>query len=468
MRAEIAPLKRAAPDLSVTTNLMGTYEGLDYFKLSRDLDLVSWDSYPCWHGRGVIPNPRGSWDQQGRDWRLAAEVAFVHDLTRCLKAGHPFMLMESTPSMTNWQSVSKLKRPGMHLLSSLQAVAHGADTVQYFQWRKSRGSAEKLHGAVVDHVGHENTRVFREVSDVGSALAKLDGVVGTSVPARVAVIYDWENRWAIDDSQGPLNDGRKAYERTCKDHHEPFWKRGIAVDVIDEDCDFTPYRLVVAPMLYMVRPGVAERLESFVRSGGTLLVTYWSGIVDQSDLCFLGGFPGPLRKLLGIWAEEIDALYPEDRNGLVMRRGNALGLEGRYEVRDLCELAHAEGADVLATYGDDFYAGRPALTLNRVGSGKAYYLACRTEGRFLDDLAGRLERDLDLPRAVPTALPEGVSACVREDERSRYLFLLNFTPRGHQVALGEGSWRNVLGDRDASGAVILEPYGVGVLSTRTA
>src|SRR5690606_12853126 len=247
------------------------------------------DSYPRWHGRKP-------------DTRTAAATAFVHDLNRSLKQGKPFMLMESTPSMTNWQGVAKLKRPGMHLLSSLQAVAHGSDTVQYFQWRKGRGGSEKFHGAVVDHVGHERTRVFQDVAAVGAVLKGLDPVVGTTVEPEVALIFDWENRWALEDAQGPRQE--KKYEETCRRHYYPFWSQGIPVDVINADCDFSRYRLLIAPMLYMVRPGVAERISRFVADGGTFVATYWSGIVDEHDRCFLGGFPGPLRKVLGIWAEE--------------------------------------------------------------------------------------------------------------------------------------------------------------------
>lgn len=468
LRAETAPLKRAAPDLPVTTNLMQTYYGLDYFRLARDLDLVSWDSYPCWHGRGSIPNALGSWDREGRDWRLASDIAFMHDLARSLKGGRPFLLIESTPSVTNWQSVAKLKRPGMHLLSSLQAVAHGSDTVQYFQWRKGRGGSEKLHGAVVDHSGRSDTRVFRDVEETGRVLSRLADVVGTSVPARTALLFDWENRWAVDNAQGPLNDGRKAHDRTCKDHYYPFWKRGIPVDIVNEDCDLARYSLLMAPMMYMVRPGAAERLEAFVKAGGTLLSTYWSGIVDESDLCWLGGFPGPLRRLLGIRSEEIDALYPDDRNALIMRKGNPLGLSGRYEARDLCDLVHAEGAEVLAEYADDFYAGRPALTVNRFGAGKAYYLASRPEERFLDDFAGALEKEAGLERAFPAALPEGVSACVRQDDAKRILFLLNFSTKEQEVDLGPDPRRDLLADRDVLGTVALPPYGVGVYRSRGA
>ncbi|MBZ0289495.1 MAG: beta-galactosidase, partial [Anaerolineae bacterium] len=282
---EMEPLRRFTPDIPITTNLMGLYPGLNYWKLAQHLDVVSWDSYPSWH-------------QEIPDSERGAHIAFVHDINRCMKGGKPFMLMESTPSVVNWQAFAKLKRPGMHLLSSIQAVAHGSDTVQYFQWRKSRGSSEKFHGAVVDHVGHEHTRVFRDVTEVGEVLEKLDDVVGTTIRPQVALIYDTENRWAIEDIQG-LMKADKGYVSTSINHYQAFWKRGIPVDVIDMEQPLDSYRLVVAPMLYMVRPGVAERITRFVQNGGTFVATYWSGVVDENDLCFLNGFPGPLRQVMG-------------------------------------------------------------------------------------------------------------------------------------------------------------------------
>jgi len=192
---EIAPLKEFTPNVPITTNFMGTFPGLNYWKFAKHLDFISWDSYPTWHGNE-------------EDWVVAYKTAFVHDINRSLKGGQPFMLMESTPSVTNWQPVSKLKRPGMHALSSIQAVAHGADTVLYFQWRKSRGGFEKFHGAVVDHCGHENTRVFKDVKEVGEMLKMLDPIIGTSVKSEVAIIYDWENNWAIEDAKGPRQEKR--------------------------------------------------------------------------------------------------------------------------------------------------------------------------------------------------------------------------------------------------------------------
>lgn len=450
MKQEIRPLRAVTPEIPVTTNLMGLYPGLNYWKFSKELDVISWDNYPSWHG-------------EQKDSDLAPNISFVHDINRSLKGGQPFMLMESTPSHVNWQQVNKLKRPGMHLLSSLQAVAHGSDTVQYFQWRKSRGSSEKFHGAVVDHCGHEHTRVFRDVTEVGQVLGKLDRIIGTTVRPDVAILYDWENRWAIEDVQA-LRKDKKDYPTVCQSHYKAFWKRGIPVDVIDMDSDFSGYKLLVAPMLYMVRPGVAERIEKFVEAGGTLVTTYWSGLVDENDLCFLGGFPGPLRKVTGIWSEEIDTLYDRDENYVVPLEGNGLGLQGEFKVEYYCDLIHAETAEVLAAYKSDFYAGWPALTVNCFGEGKAYYIAARTGEDFLSGFYGKVAEELAVKRALAVELPEGVTAQVRSDGQRDYVFVMNFVQEEKVVPLDGGEYMDVLmGQAVVGNEIVLAPFGVRVL-----
>ncbi len=451
MRHEIDSIRSVTSEVPVTTNLMGYFPPLDYFKLAPHLDIVSWDSYPAWGGSGTIPGARAKWDSEGRDWRLAADVGTQHDLMRSCGGGKPFLLMESTPSMTNWQDVSRLKRPGMHLASSLLAVAHGSDSVQYFQWRKSRGSSEKFHGAVVDHAGHEDTRVFGDVTEVGEALERLREVAGSGYVADAAVIYDWENMWAINDAQGPIRTERRAYIETVERHAFALSRLTVGVDVIDSEQPFDRYTLLVAPMLYMVKPGVAERVERFVRGGGTFVATYWSGIVDEHDLCFEGGFPGPLSGVLGIWSEEIDALYPDERvevqvgvNGLTGTNGSGgtdrpggTGGPARYSAHELCDLIHLRGAQALAHYASEFYAGRPALTVNRLGSGRAFYIASRNEQRFLDDFYDELSREIRPARACETPLAE-VHATTRrrvdaDGSTTTYRFYLNFSPRPQPV-----------------------------------
>lgn len=451
LKNEIKPLRELTPEVPITTNLMGTFPGIEYRKLAKELDVVSWDNYPTWH---TTEQP---------DWKIGLRTSFVHDLNRSLKQGKPFMMMESTPSTVNWQKANKLKRPGMHMLSSLQALAHGSDTVQYFQWRKSRGSFEKFHGAVVDHAGHENTRVFRDVAQLGQALEKLDEVVGTTAHSQVAIIFDWENRWALEEAQALARE-RLQYEETCISHYAAFWKQGVTVDIIGAREDFSQYKLVIAPMLYMTHPGVGERIEVFVREGGTFVTTYWSGIVNENDLCHLGGFPGPLRGVTGIWSEEIDTLHPDENNSLLVSE-NSLGLSGSYRVEDFCDLIHTESAQVLAVYGDDFYQGRPALTVNRFGKGDAYYMAARAGEEFLDDFYMALIEKLSLTRTIETKLPIGVTAQQRTDGQYRYIFVMNFNSKKEQISLN-GIYTDMFTEAELQGSLELNPFDVKVLKAK--
>lgn len=450
---EAKPLKAANPELPTTTNFMEYFYDYDYWKLAQAIDFISWDSYPMWH-------------REEDETQLACYTAMYHDLMRTLKQGKPFVLMESTPSATNWQPTSKLKKPGMHILSSLQAVAHGADSVQYFQWRKSRGSVEKFHGAIVDHVGHIDTRVGREVSELGRILEHMGPVTGSRVEAQVAIIFDWESRWAMDDAQGPRNCGME-YEKTVVDHYRPFWEKGIAVDVINADCDLSGYKLVIAPMLYMVRDGFAEKATRFVELGGQFVATYWSGVVNETDLCHLGGFPGPLRPLLGIWAEEIDCLADGESNIVQGLSGNSAGLQGPYQVRHLCELIHPEGAQVLAHYRDDFYAGYPAVTVNHVGKGKAWYVASRNDTAFQRDFFNSIASELSLPQALNSSFPQGVTAHRRTDGESEFIVVQNYSAVEQSLTL-PAEFLDMVDKQTVQGSLTLAPWGSCVLTRRLA
>lgn len=406
--------------------------------------------YPAWHN-----------DFESTE-DLAANVSFVHDIYRSLKGGKPFSIMESTPSLVNWHDTNKLKRPGMHLLSSMQGVAHGADSVLYFQWRKGRGASEKFHGAVVDHCGHENTRVFREVTEVGEVLKKIKEIQGSIKESEVAIIFDVENLWAIDDAQG-LKKYRKGYEESCQAVYKVFWENGISVDIINMDCDISDYKLVIAPMLYMIRPNVAERINEFVKAGGTFVTTYFSGIVDENDLCFLGGFPGPLREVTGIWSEEIDSLYDNEVNYIEFKNDKIEELKNRYEVRDYCDLIHAETAKVLGVYKADFYSDMPALTVNNYGDGKAYYISARTGADFNNDFYSKLIKDLNIASVIDGELPQGVTAQMRSNKNNKYTFIMNFTEEEKKVDLGKEVYFDMISDEEISGKIILDKYGLKIL-----
>ena len=438
--AECAPLREITPEIPLTTNFMQPDVGLDYWKFAPHVDIVSWDSYPRWH--------------LGDDTAVGLQTAFYHDLHRSYKR-QPFLLMESSPAVTNWQGISRLKQPGMHKLSSMQAVAHGANSVQYFQWRQSRGGEEKFHGAVVSHTGADN-RTFRDVTGVGELLSRLDGLPQTGTSAQIAIIYDFENEWALNHAALPHSTG-KHYQRTCRQHYGSFWRRGDAVDVIDASAGFSPYRLIVAPMLYMLKPGVAERLETFVQSGGTLVTTYLSGLVDESDLCIPGGIPQALRRTLGLYPQETDA--PDKSGRLVPCAGNTLGLTAEASFIDYADLLCLEGAQPLAAYASEFYAGSPAVTVNRHGAGRAYYLAARTDELFLDAFYGAICREIGLEPALPS-IPAGVSVQMRESAGARYLFVMNFSHAPQTVEIGAG-WTDA-----ATGESVPSPVALTALDIR--
>jgi len=442
--AEAEPLRRVTPSLPITTNFMGVFNELDYYKFAKALDVVSWDSYPSYHDR---PN----------DWLNAVTVSFLHSQRRAM-LDKPFLMMESAPGMQNYKPVCKIKRPGLHVVEGLQAIAHGSDSVQYFQWRKGRGGLEKFHGAVVDHFASEDNRVFREVAELGAAMARLDDVAGAPSHADVALIYDYENHWAIDNTKGPRNVG-KNYQETCVAHYRPFWSNGVNVDVIGADEPFDGYKLLIAPMLYMIRPGVAERIEQFVRAGGTFVTTYFSGVVNETDLCFTNGFPGPLRELMGVRAEETDTLYDEESVAILPAKGNRAGLSGKYAARQFCDVIHAEGAKVLASYGGEYYKGQPALTVNKAGAGSAYYVASRNDARFHADFYGQLIDQLDLTRALGAKLPDGVTAV----ERGDFVFVLGFNRSAVTIDFGRSTFTDALNGRRLKGKLRLPRYSALVL-----
>ena len=448
---EVKALKQSTPNIPVTTNFMGTFQGLDYWKLAQHIDVVSWDSYPQFH------------DPSRDDADLAVEFGLRHDLTRS-HLHKPFMLMESTPSCVNWTRVNKMKRPGMHYLASMQVVGHGSDTVQYFQWRKSRGSSEKFHGAVVDHEGSENTRVFKEVARLGQDLAKLDEVVGTDTKSDVAIIYDWENSWAISDFEG-YND-RRNYEKTVRDFYRCFFNHAVNVDFLSLDGDFSKYRMVVAPMMYLVSEQVIDRLEEYVRGGGTLVCTYMTAYVNENDLCYLGGVPGgKLRKVFGIWAEELDALHTSERvrNEYL---DNELSVTGEFHSFDFCEVLHPEGAKTIAEYRSEFYSGMPSVTVNEYGRGKAYYIATRQSTSDLEKLVCAITDKAGVERIVPDKLPDGVKVISRTDYDNEFVFVTNYSTEERYVETGDRKCTNLLDGKSYEGGITLPGYGVAVLKRK--
>ncbi len=442
MKQEVRAIRDGGSDLPVSTNMMAAVEtpandpGLDYWKFRDVQDIASWDSYPAWHSPGYKAYDfEEKVGPEANDYRRASEVAFQHDFFRSLH-GKPFLLMESTPSKVNWKPRSINKRPGMNILSSLQAVAHGADSVQYFQWRQSRGSFEKFHGAVVDQSGRDDTAVFKEAARLGALLKKAREVAGSKYGAEVALLYNWENRWALEDSQGPLNSPGKGYLEAVRKHYFCLWDQGLPMDVISGGEDSFPYKIIVAPMLYMISRQTAIKLEAFVRSGGILITTYLTGYTDESDLCHEGGSPGPLSNVLGIRVEDIDTLSPYEPI--------SSGLTSKEDTQDYVEHIFMETAECLNHFKGYPHDDWPSISCNRFGTGIAYHLAGRFSVESLSQFYSSHIQEWKINDRNSNVLDcnGNVNIQMRTSHDKDYMFLMNWSTKPASVKLKE-SWTDV-------------------------
>lgn len=424
-------------DIPVTTNFMGRFYGIDYRVLAKKIDAISWDSYPAFH------NDYESY----ADTMISA--AFDNAIMRGTKRDKPFLLMESAPGLVNWMPYNKLKRPGVHEQFAVQTIACGSDSVQYFQMRKSRGAAEQFHGAVIDHLGTNDTRVFKDVAKVGEILSKLAEVEGSVKQSDVAIIFEWDNWWAIDGA-GAFSRHTKKYDVICRDYWAKLMEFGIEPDIISTEDSIDGYKLIIVPMLFMLKDDIVQKLAEFVKSGGILLVTYMTGYVNENCLCYQGGFPGSgLNKLVGVISEEIDTLYSSDKNGVRVMEEDVV-----WNVTDYAELLRVTDAEVLGYYTDDFYRDTPALTGKKYGLGKAYYQAARCSLSQMDSFFKRIIKEAQIETKP---LPVGIEFHKRLGVNSVYEFYLNVSEE--IIELKNISGKNMISGEQINGTVLIEPKG---------
>jgi beta-galactosidase len=437
LRAEREVLRRITPGVPVTTNfmVMGETKGMHYADWAAEVDFVANDHY-------VVPGP------QALD-----ELSFSANLTGNLAGGRPWFLMEHSTSAVNWQPVNLAKRPGELARDSLLHVAHGADAVCYFQWRQSAAGAEKYHSAMVPHAGADS-EVFRAVSRLGRLLAdELAPVAGSSRrPARAAILFDWESWWASEQDSHPSSLLR--YRAEALDWYSAFLALGVRADVIPAGAALEGYELVVAPVLHVVPQGLAKELTRYAEGGGHLVTTYFSGVVDENDHAWLGGYPGALRELLGIRVEEFAPLL--DGESVRLDNGTAGTLwSDRVEVTD-------PATGVLARYASGELAGRPAITRRPAGAGSAAYVSTRLGAAGLRPVLAALLDAAGVGSELPERARGLVELAVRTGpDGAAYWFLVNRTDDAVEVPGIGGTL--LAGHRAGAEAVRLDPRGVAVV-----
>ncbi|MDH7880194.1 beta-galactosidase [Bifidobacterium catenulatum] len=414
--AERDALAEITPDLPLTTNFMVSATGsvLDYDDWGREVDFVSNDHY-------FIPGEAH-----------LDELAFSASLVDGIARKDPWFLMEHSTSAVNWRPVNYRKEPGQLVRDSLAHVAMGADAVCYFQWRQSKAGAEKFHSAMVPHTGEDST-VFRDVCELGADLNTLadNGLLGTKLAkSKIAVVFDYESEWATEHTATP----------TQKVHHvdEPLqWFRaladhGVTADVVPVSSNWDEYEVVVLPSVYILSEETTRRVRDYVANGGKLIVTYYTGLSDEKDHVWLGGYPGSIRDVVGVRVEEFMPMG-DDFPGVPGR----LGLSNGAVAHDIADVIGSvdRSATVLETFRDDPWTGMdgaPAIVANTFGEGRSVYVGARL-GR--DGIAKSLPEILESLGMAETG--ENDSRVLRVEREgsdgSRFVFSFNRTHEAVQI-----------------------------------
>ncbi len=424
MKAEANICREVTPQIPITTNYLYEFNNLDYFKWSQEIDFVAVSSFPDTKPGEHIGKP-----------------PFSHAKMRGLKRQTPFVILEQAANNVNWRDANNNKKPGIMRLWSYQGLAHGSDGLCFFQWRASLKGAEKFHSAMVPHAG-EDTRIHQEIKQLGNELPKIKEIIGSTIDAKVAILFDYESWWALDNKPGTTSflDYNKQVQKFYLGLHE----MNIPCDMvfsIDTELDVSKYDIVMAPAMYIVQPGIADKIKTFVKNGGTFLTNFSSCMVDENEAVFEGGYPGPLRDVLGFWVEEYESILEGVDNSVKL--SNKLGgKKETYPATIWADILRLEGAKALGKWTKDFYKGKPCFTENKYGKGKAYYIGTDLGVEFNKVLLAKLCKDKKIKPVMNT--PKNVEATVRTNGKKKWLFVLNHNFKAAKVTLPKAGLVDIL------------------------
>jgi beta-galactosidase len=387
-------LHELSPGVPVTTNYMATScPSIDYWKWSREMDIISNDHYL-------------TASREDAHVMLAMDA----DVTRSLAGGKPWLLLEHSTSAVNWQERNIAKTPGQLARNSMAHFARGADGIMFFQWRASRSGAEKFHSAIVPHAGPDS-RIFRESKALGNGLGALSSTLGSTVRAKVAILWDWESNWALNLEWRPSED--LSQRRQTETFYTRLWRDGITTDFAHPESDLSGYDLVIAPTLYLVSEAASANLDAYVRDGGVFVASYFSGIVGVNDAVPAGAHPGGLRDVLGLQIDEFRPL----RAGQSVTLSN--GLSGSIWTDDIRPAT----ASVVATYEDGPSAGGAAITRNEHGKGTAWYLSTEFDVAALSDVLDSAFAEAGI--VIDPTNDENVETVVRHGDGATFTTYIN-------------------------------------------
>jgi len=434
-------LRHMAPGKAITHNEMGMFDNIDYSHLNTAIDFVAWDNYPMidFSGHASYANYEGA--------------GLAHDLMRGSKSQQNFMVMEEEAGLPGWNTFwGHQAPPEMYRLWAYQAIAHGADGVCYFRWRTSRYGTEQYWQGVLDQDSYANAR-YAVVKQTGTEVKRLKDVLeGTHPVSQAALLVSPDTRWAFNVQT--LVKGFD-YNGQLHRYYDSLRRQGVNVDVVFPQGDLSAYKVVVAPSLFVLTPDLVRKLTNFVAGGGTLVLTYRSGVKDEHNVFTDQTLPGPLAQLAGIAIHDYDPLVDATSQQEIVMNGQ------HYPAKVWSDILTPGTAETLGTYGKLYYAGSAALTRNASGKGSVYYVGTEPDSpEFYDRLLDRILHSVGI--ALGPQPPDGVEVETREGSGRKVLFLLNYTAAKQSVDVGQ-AYRDALSGAPASGAVELPEFGVRVL-----
>jgi beta-galactosidase len=444
MQADL--LRELCPQHPVTATMRAFVRKFDHFDMADAVDFVSIESNVA-------------------TLTKAAELACDVDMLRSLKKSDiktpdgevGFWAMEQKAGHSDWMEVNSLVRPGLIRLFTYQVISRGASGVLYFRWRQPRIGCEKFYGAILSQHAEGNTRVFREITQVGEELKLLaPAIKDTKVVADVCILYSHENDWALSQPGQP----NKFFK--LQEHVQLFYGalhgKNIQVDFARPSEDLSRYKLVIAPSLHLLSGAEADRLKLYVQNGGTLVGTFNTGLVNQNHITPDTGYPNDLTELFGLEVLEFDPLPPGEENHLTFK--GVFPTSHMHPAKLWCDIIEPKGCQILATYVKDFYAGRAAMTMNTYGLGKAVYIGTMSHAYFYQDLVVWLRQMCNLHPLLK--VPENVEVSMREKDGTRVFFLLNHQNSPVRIQFYK-PMHDFLTGNSFSGNYDLPPYGVLVL-----
>jgi beta-galactosidase len=447
MQADL--LHELCPTIPVTTNLRALQRKFDHFDMAEVLDFVSVETNAA---------------LKARSSELASEIDLLRSLKK-LNIKTPdgdtgFWAIEQKAGQVNWQEVNSLVRPGLLRLLTYQLIARGATGVLFYHWRQPRFGNEKFYGAILPHHLAGSDRVYKEVSQVGEELRLLAPVLqGTTVRAEVCILFSHENEWVLQQPMPPT----KCFN--LREHLQLIYAalhdRNIPVDFARPSEDLAKYKLVFAPSLHLLSDGDADRLKLYVQNGGVLVSTFNTGLVNEHHIAPDSGYPHDLTDLFGLEVLEFDPLPPGEENHLMFK--GSFPTNHMHPARLWCDIIEPKDCQILATYAKDFYAGRPAMTMNPYGLGKAIYLGTMSHQHFYHDLVMWLRQICNLHPLLK--VPDTVEVSLREKEGAKIFFLLNHQHSPVRIQFYQ-PMQDILTGNTLTGSHDLPQHGVLVLGEK--